>query len=176
MRILALCGSLRRESVHRLLLGALAQAAPPSAEFEFFDGLHALPHFNPDDEEAAQAVVIPFQRAIAEADVVIVACPEYAHGIPGAFKNALDHIVNTTVFDGKPTLLLCASARSGYAPAQLAEVLRTLGAALSGPVVVELPLNPAGAQAALHTPTKQSEIKGVLEQFLNRNQGAAAGG
>lgn len=160
LKVLALCGSLRAESVNLALLRALAGAAPDGVQVQFFDGLRHLPLFNPDEEDAAHAAVTKFRAALREADVVVIACPEYAHGIPGAFKNALDWVVGSAEFDQKPTLLLAASARGQHAPAQLAEVLRTMGAVLIGLHSAGLPGRLPEAKAALQLPEAQERLAG----------------
>jgi NAD(P)H-dependent FMN reductase len=91
----------------------------------------ALPLFNPDDDTEGAApgpAVVGFRKAIAGADGLIVCSPEYAHGIPGVLKNALDWLVSEENFAGKPVMLLNISPVSTYVHAQLAEVLRTMSA------------------------------------------------
>lgn len=166
MRIVALSGSLRQFSVNTALLQALAQSAPAGIQIEVFSGLRTLPPFNPDLEEQDVEAVTAFRRALAQAEAVVVSCPEYAHGLPGAFKNALDWVVGSAEFDGKPTLVLCASARSDYAPAQVAEVLRTMGAEVSGPVKLDLPRDFAQAQAVLAQPDLKPQLA-ALASWLN---------
>ncbi|MHA0038861.1 NADPH-dependent FMN reductase [Deinococcus sp. PESE-13] len=166
MKLLALSGSLRADSVNTALLRALAEAAPAGVRVELFDGLRDLPLFNPDDEERENAAVTAWRAVLRGADAVVISSPEYAHGIPGAFKNALDWVVGSAEFDGKPTLLLGASARPQHAPTQLAEVLRTMGARVQGPHLLDLPGNVAAAQAALRTPARQAEARDFLAALL----------
>lgn len=104
-----------------------------------FDDLGHLPHFNPDIEDQEIAAVSTFRTALNAADAVLIACPEYAHGLPGAFKNALDWVVGSGELSGKPVLMLNASARSFHAPAQLAEILRTMDAWMLEGVLIEVP-------------------------------------
>ncbi|MDO4247223.1 MAG: NADPH-dependent FMN reductase [Deinococcus sp.] len=155
MRVLLLCGSLRAESVNRALLRAFAEQAPAAAEVQFFDGLNAIPIFNPDHEKPEPESVKVFRLALEQADAVVVACPEYAHGIPGAFKNALDWVVSSTGLQDKPTLVLTALGRSRHVPMQLAEVLSTMSARILGPYLAGIHTTVAAAQAELQTPTKQ---------------------
>lgn len=149
MKVLALCGSLRADSVNLALLRAMARQAPAGMAVDFFGAWDTLPAFNPDREDGAGSGVGAFREALRGADAVLISSPEYAHGLPGAFKNALDWVVGSAEFDGKPTLLLCASARPEHAPAQLAEVLRTMGAAVSGPYLLDLPSRRAAAEPFL---------------------------
>ena len=131
-RVLCLSGSLRRVSANSSALVAAQRLAPPSLELQLYDGLGTLPLFNPDDEAGAlPAAVLALRDAVGRADALLIACPEYAHGVPGAFKNLLDWLVGSLEFPGKPVLLLNASARgSHHAQDALAEILRTMSAVL----------------------------------------------
>jgi chromate reductase, NAD(P)H dehydrogenase (quinone) len=99
-------------------------------KWETYEGLADLPHFNPDHDEDGLPVPPPVadlrSRAIA-ADGWVISSPEYAHGVPGSLKNALDWLVSCPELPGKPVLLLNASAAGGnFAQAALAETLRTM--------------------------------------------------
>ncbi|GAA5503097.1 hypothetical protein Dxin01_02846 [Deinococcus xinjiangensis] len=170
MKVLALCGSLRAESVNLALLQTLTEINP---NVKVFDGLRDLPLFNPDNEAQENAAVTAFRLALREADAVAIACPEYAHGIVGAFKNALDWVVGSAEFDQKPTLLLSALSRSAHAPAQLAEVLKTMGAVVVGPYSAGLPSRVAEAKAALTTPEAQGKLRGWLQHLAESHTGCA---
>jgi chromate reductase len=133
MRILALSGSLRANSSNARLLRAGARLAPEGARFTFYDQKIAeLPHFNPDlDAEGAVAPppVAELRRQLAAADGVLICCPEYAHGVPGAFKDALDWIVSSGELTDKPVAVLMASASGAeYARAALVPTLEVMGA------------------------------------------------
>jgi NAD(P)H-dependent FMN reductase len=142
-RVLCLSGSLRRVSSNAAALEAAQQLAPPTLELELYRGLGTLPLFNPDDEMAAVPVsVSALREAVGRADALLIACPEYAHGVPGAFKNLLDWLVGSVEFPGKPILLLNTAARGSYhAQEALAEILSTMSAQLlaSRPMPVGLP-------------------------------------
>jgi NAD(P)H-dependent FMN reductase len=130
VRVLAISGSLRAHSSNRALLDAAGALVPPGMHWELYEGLAELPHFNPDDDEDGR----PVPRAVAElrarviaADGWVISSPEYAHGVPGSLKNALDWLVSCPELPGKPVLLLNASAAGGnFAQAALAETLRTM--------------------------------------------------
>ncbi len=127
MRILAISGSLRAASSNRSLLEATALAAPPGVEIVLFEGLGALPHFNPDlDIDPAPAAVTYWREALRNADAVLLSSPEYAHGVPGALKNALDWIVSSGEFMNKPVALVNASPRGEFAQSSLAETLTVM--------------------------------------------------
>jgi NAD(P)H-dependent FMN reductase len=130
MKILCLSGSLREQSSNTLLLRAAVHLAPPDVRLELDPGLGVLPHFNPDlDTETPPESVREFRARLAQADGVLISCPEYAHGVPGAFKNALDWVVSSGELVDKPVALINASATGGtIAQAQLLEILRTMTA------------------------------------------------
>jgi chromate reductase len=125
--ILTLSGSLRAASTNSALLAALRANAPPGCRVMLYDGLGRLPIFNPDDEAdrtppEAGALI----DAVTAADGVIVSSPEYAHGVPGGLKNALDWLVSRDAAVGKPAMLVHASPRSLIARAALGEIMRTM--------------------------------------------------
>ena len=121
--ILAISGSLRRDSLNSAALRAAATAAARSGvAVELDDSVRALPLFDPDLEEEPPAEVERFRTACARADGVLFAVPEYVFGIPGAFKNALDWTVGSGSLDRKPVALLSVAQ-----PGRGAEVRRALG-------------------------------------------------
>ena len=151
MHVLTISGSLRARSSNTELLRAAALVADPSWTFDHYDGLAALPHFNPDlDFEGATPpeAVRDLRARIAAADALLISSPEYAHGVPGALKNALDWMVSDAAMIGKPIALLNASARSTFAHPQLAETLRTMSTALTAEASVTVPLDGRKLDAA----------------------------
>jgi NAD(P)H-dependent FMN reductase/RimJ/RimL family protein N-acetyltransferase len=126
-RILAIPGSLRACSTNLLLLQTAALLARTDMRMESFTALGDIPLFNPDRTDVPPAVAA-LRTSIQNADAVIISAPEYAHGLPGALKNALDWLVSGIELTGKPVVLFNTSARSVYAQAALREVLVTLGA------------------------------------------------
>jgi len=151
VHVLTISGSLRARSSNTELLRAAALVADPSWTFDHYDGLAALPHFNPDlDFEGATPpeAVRDLRARIAAADALLISSPEYAHGVPGALKNALDWMVSDAAMIGKPIALLNASARSTFAHPQLAETLRTMSTALTAEASVTVPLDGRKLDAA----------------------------
>jgi chromate reductase len=141
LNILAISGSLRAASTNSALVEALAGNAPSDCRVEVYDGLGRLPIFNPDDEgERTPPEAVKLIDAVTQADGVIVSCPEYAHGVPGGMKNALDWLVSRDAAVGKPAMLVHASPRSLYARAALAEIMRTMSFALYEGAALEIAL------------------------------------
>jgi NAD(P)H-dependent FMN reductase len=142
MRILTLCGSLRARSSNRAILRAYERVAPAGVVFEHYDRIGALPHFNPDlDDVDAPPEVAALRASLAGADAVVISTPEYAHALPGSFKNALDWLVSDPAFAGKPVAILHAARGSTWALDSLKEVLRTMSARILDAASVLLPLN-----------------------------------
>ena len=127
-RILAISGSLRRASCNTALLRAAATLAPAGVDIRVYDGLGDLPLFNPDLEGKEPASVKDLCAQVRAVDGVLIASPEYAHGVTGAMKNALDWLVGTEVFVDKPVALLNASPRATLAQAALTETVRVMAA------------------------------------------------
>jgi NAD(P)H-dependent FMN reductase len=126
MHVLAISGSLRAASSNGALLDAAARLAPEGARIVRFEGIGALPHFNPDlDLEPPPPAVAQWRDALRGADAILLSSPEYVHGVPGALKNALDWIVSSGELSGKP-LALINTSRSSFATPQLREILGTM--------------------------------------------------
>lgn len=143
MKLFAISGSLRARSFNTALLRAASGLLPEGVEAVLYGGLSELPHFNPDlDVDPAPAAVADLRARIAEADGVLICSPEYAHGVPGSLKNALDWIVSSGEFTDKPTLLINASPSfmgASLAQANLTEILRVMGAKLPDSAVFSVP-------------------------------------
>jgi chromate reductase len=126
MRFLAVSGSLRRGSVNTALLRAATLVAPAGINVVLYDGIGHLPHFDPDCGDNLPPPVVALRALMCDADGLLIASPEYAHGVPGAFKNALDWVVSCAELGAKPVALLNASGRAVHAQAALAEVITTM--------------------------------------------------
>jgi chromate reductase len=141
VRILAISGSLRKESSNTAVLLAAGRLAPSDWEVVFYEGLAQLPHFNADmdtDDPPAQAVAL--REQVGSCDGIILCSPEYARGVSGALKNALDWLVGSLEFPGKPVALINASQRATSADAHLRLTLTTMSARLVEAASNMLPL------------------------------------
>lgn len=147
VRILAISGSLRVASSNSALLRAAVSLAPEGVEVVLYEGLASLPHFNPDlddlDAGTAPPTVMDFRSQLDASDGVLISSPEYAHGVPGALKNAIDWVVSSGQIYEKPVALLNASMGATHAYASLAETLTTADANIieEASVRVGLPTN-----------------------------------
>jgi NAD(P)H-dependent FMN reductase len=171
MKILALSGSLRAASINSALLRAAARLAPQDMSITLFAGIGHLPLFNPDCENLPPAVVKDFLSSVAEADALLIASPEYAHGVTGAIKNALDWLVGFEPFAGKLVAVLNASPRAHHADDALRETLKTMAAVIDETASVAIPVLGACSDedAMVSTPA----IAGAIEQALKALHAAA---
>lgn len=129
-KILAISGSTRKNSSNAALLKTISGMLP-DFEFHFYEGVDQLPHFNPDlDIDPAPEAVAHFRQLLKEADGVLICTPEYAMGVPGSLKNALDWTVSSADFSKKPTGLVTASSVGEKAHASLLETLSIIEAKL----------------------------------------------
>jgi NAD(P)H-dependent FMN reductase len=133
IKILGVSGSLRAASLNTALLQAVARLAPPDIQVSLYRGIGSFPLYNPDIEEPAPPQIMDFRAQLRVADGVLLASPEYAHGVTGAMKNALDWVVGCDAFVNKPVALLNASSRATHAQVALSETI----AVMSGRIVEE---------------------------------------
>jgi NAD(P)H-dependent FMN reductase len=144
MSILALSGSLRAASLNSMLLRAMARLAPPHLKVQVWQGLGELPLFNPDMEALDPPPVARLRTALLASDALIIASPEYAHGVSSVMKNALDWMVGNLSLVDIPVALLNASPRATHAQAALRETLLTMSARVIDAACVAVPLLGSG--------------------------------
>lgn len=148
MRVLAISGSLRRNSINTALLKAAQLLAPPDMKISIYENLGNLPLFNPDFEGSEPAVVRDLWRKLDAADGLLIASPEYAHGVTGAMKNCLDWLVGGHEFVSKPVVVINAAPRAHHAFDSLKETIRTMHGALIEDACVTLPVVLSLAESA----------------------------
>ena len=171
MKILAICGSLRAASLNAMLLRAVVRIAPRDIHVYLSQGIGDLPLFNPDIETAHPLSVTRLRAEIMAADALIIASPEYAHGVTGAIKNALDWMVGNESFVNKPVALLNASPRATHAQAALREILLTMSAHVVDAAYVAVPM--LGANIEEEGVVQHTEIRAALLTSLRLLQAAA---
>jgi chromate reductase, NAD(P)H dehydrogenase (quinone) len=133
MQLLTLCGSLQAESNNRRLLtmteAALSRGALLGHAVRHYAGLAELPHFNPDLEAGGPlAVVEDLRQAVAQADALLMACPEYGHSLPGALKNAIDWLIGSGELEGKLIATMASTPSEERGRFGLQALHQTLGA------------------------------------------------
>src|SRR3569832_131437 len=120
MKFLAISGSLRAASLNSALLRAVARLAPADFSVELSRSLGDLPLFYHDIDDSDPLPVANLRTQILSADALLIASPEYAHGVTGVMINALDWMVGCEAFVHNPVALLNASPRAVHAQARIA--------------------------------------------------------
>ncbi len=170
MRLVAISGSLRAASLNTSVLEAAQRLVPDGVEIELFDGIGRLPFFNSDLEAGElPEQVAGFRQVIAKADGILISSPEYARGVSGLLKNALDWLVGSEEFPGKPVALINTSPRATHALAALTTTLETMSAQLIKDASITLPLlgttNDADSIAA--NPELADPLRDAIEKFVS---------
>lgn len=165
MKFLALSGSLRAASINSAFCRAAARLAPPGIDVTVYDGLGRLPLFNPDLERDLPPPVSALRAAVDGADALIVASPEYAHGISGPMKNALDWLVAFEGTVAKPVALVNTSPRAHHALDALREVLQTMSLRIVPSASVSLTL--LGACITEEAMIASTEVSGGIRAMLD---------
>jgi chromate reductase len=176
MQILGIAGSLRAGSYNRQLLRLAAENLPDGVELAVWEGLRDLPAYNEDDEGTSLAVAA-FRAAVAAADAVLIATPEYNGSIPGALKNALDwgsRPQATSSFRGKPVAVIGASPGSFGGVWAHAETRKVLG--LMGSRVVEAELSLGKAPDRLAEPDEDllGQLRATIDLLVDEAAARAA--
>ena len=174
MRVLAISGSLRRDSHNTRLLRAAAELMPPPAELELFEDLKPLePYDEDDDREPAPRNARRLREAIEAADAVLIATPEYNHSIPGQLKNALDWAsrpFRANALLNKPAAVIGASTGMFGAVWAQAEVRKVLGASGARVLDRELPVAKAaqafGEDGRLAEPEHRDQLAEILAELV----------
>ena len=164
MRVLGISGSLRASSINSALLRAAVRLAPPEVTLTVFHGVSELPLFNPDLEASLPPQVSVLHEAVAASDALLLASPEYAHGVTGSIKNALDWLVSFAPFAGKHVAVLNASPRAHHADAALRETLKTMSAVIVEAASISIPLLGANLseEGMVRDPLASSAVKRCL--------------
>jgi NAD(P)H-dependent FMN reductase len=141
-----------------------------------YDGLGDLPLFNPDLDPSRDPAVVELTALILDADALIIASPEYAHGVTGAMKNGLDWMVGNETFILKPVALLNASPRATHAQAALRETITVMSARIIEAASIDVPLPILGRSISEDAIVQHIEISYVLLGALEALQAAVRDG
>ena len=162
MKILGISGSLRSGSYNTGLLRTAARLFPADAEFEIWDRLKEVPPYDEDDDvDQGPAPAAALREAVADADAVLFATPEYNSSVPGQLKNAVDWVsrpLATNPLRNKPVAVVGASTGAFGAVWAQAELRKVLAA--TGARVVE------GEVAVGHAPTRFDESGTLVDENL----------
>ncbi len=128
-KVLAISGSTRQQSTNQYLINAIIDLSSGELDIGLFNDLEQMPQFNPDkDNEHVHDTVSRFRQLISKADGIIICTPEYAHGVPGALKNAIDWTISTGEFPNKPTMLITAATDGRFGHKALLDTMRAIEA------------------------------------------------
>jgi chromate reductase len=126
-KILAISGSTRQNSSNLSLIKAIIELFAEGLDIKIFEGLSKIPPFNPDiDNDHPPKEIAEFRRQLSEADGILICTPEYAMGVPGTLKNAIDWTVSSCEFSHKPVALITASSEGHKGHLSLLETLRII--------------------------------------------------
>ena len=170
MLVLGIAGSLRSGSHNAQLLRHVVEELPEGVELEVFDRLAEIPAYDPDLEDLCPDAVEDLKAAIAAADAVLIATPEYNGSIPGALKNALDWVsrpIAETPIRSKPVAVIGASTGAFGGVWAQRELKKVLG--LMGARVLDLELAVAKADRALADPDTELRLQlaGVVSELVS---------
>jgi chromate reductase len=167
-----ICGSLRSGSTNEALLRTVASLLPSDVVADFYDGMSALPHFNPDDDhDPLPPAVADLRSRIATADAILFSTPEYAGAMPGALKNLLDWTVGGVETTDKPAAWINISISPGGAAnthESLTTVLRYTGIDVIDAACVRIPVHrdAIGANGLIDDASIEAEILAAVTILL----------
>lgn len=161
--VIAICGSTRKKSTNLNLLYAMKELSRDYFDITIFESIDLIPHFNPDlDNESPPTEVIRFRKELREADAILICTPEYAMGVPGILKNAIDWTVSSMEFSKKPTALITASSSGEKGHASLLETLQVIKANITSNTQLIIPF----AKTKINQENKITDGK-TLEEVMN---------
>ncbi|CAN5401152.1 hypothetical protein BH10BAC3_BH10BAC3_11620 [soil metagenome] len=167
--ILAISGSTRADATSNHLIKAIANLYEEELNITLFENIATLPHFNPDDDkEVVAKAVADFRQQIQEVDGVIICTPEYAHGVPGTLKNAIDWTVSSADFSNKPTVLITASTDGRFGHAALLETLKVIEAkdVESLQLIIRFVKTKVGSDATIIHAETLAAVKKLMNDFI----------
>lgn len=169
MRLLAISGSLRANSSNTFVLQAAKILAPVFVDVTLYLDLSKLPHFNPDlDREPLPDIITSLKQQVKDSDGILISSPEYAHGVPGSLKNALDWLVSSVEFPGKPIVLINTNPRATIALASLHETLTTMSAHIveSNNITLAIAGRGLDVQGIVADPELSASLSKAIASFL----------
>lgn len=168
--IFAISGSLREGSSNHSILQFLARIIPTEDNYTIYDRLRDIPAFDPGiDTDSLPAPVADFREKLSQADGIIICTPEYAFGVPGALKNALDWTVSSGSFSGKPTALITASTGGENAHEAMIKILGAIDAKLvpETKLLIQFVRSKINASGNVTDPDTNQKLKTLIDTFMN---------
>ena len=168
-KVLAISGSTRKESSNGNLIKAIAALSANEIDLVLFDDIASLPHFNPDDDnETAPAAVTDFRKQLKAADGILICTPEYAMGLPGSLKNAIDWTVSSCEFSHKPVAAITASSSGKKAHQSLLDTLAVIEANIENTsLLISFIKTKVNADGSITDAKTLSEIESLIANFTS---------
>ena len=167
--IFAISGSLRAGSSNHNILKHIGGLLPADISYNVYGGLANIPPFDPGlDDDAPPQPVVELRHAVLHADAVVICTPEYAFGIPGQLKNALDWMVSSASFSGKPTALITASTGGENAHAALLKVLGAIDCSMidGGALLISYIRSKIDAEGNITDENTAAALKNITDRLL----------
>ena len=166
IKILAISGSLRANSSNNTILDAIEKMMPAGVDFFIYRGLGSLPQF--DDPEQIPITVSVWRKHLQEADAVLICTPEYAFGVPGSLKNALDWTVGSGELVNKPLALITASTGGEKAHASFLQIFAALSAKIpeGGSLLISFVRSKLNAAGEITDPPTLEAVQSVVKNLI----------
>jgi chromate reductase, NAD(P)H dehydrogenase (quinone) len=168
-KIVAICGSTRQNSINLELLKIIAQLYHETIDFEIVADIDQIPHFNPDLDNPTDvpSQVLGFRSLLKSSDAILICTPEYAMGVPGTLKNALDWTVSSMEFSHKPTALITASTSGEKGHTSLLETLKVIEAKIDNKtsLLISIPRTKIKEGAIVDEATLL-KVRGLMEDLM----------
>jgi chromate reductase len=169
-KIFAISGSLRDASSNHKILQLLGKMMPAGTNYTLYDGLRDIPAFDPGiDTGNPPAPVSDLREKVLQAGGIIICTPEYAFGVPGALKNALDWTVSSGSFSGKPTALITASTGGENGHEAMIKILGAIDAKLTPEttLLIQFVRSKMDADGNITHPETAQKLRTLIEVFIN---------
>jgi chromate reductase, NAD(P)H dehydrogenase (quinone) len=166
IKILAVSGSLRANSSNAIILQAIEKMMPEQVEFFIYKGLGGLPQF--DDAEEVPVAVSDWRKHLQDADAVLICSPEYAFGVPGSLKNAMDWTVGSGELVNKPLALITASTGGEKAHAAWLQIFTALSASIpnGAAVLISYVRSKLNATGEISDAATLEAVKAVVKKLI----------
>ena len=167
-KVIALSGSVRKDSSNLHIIKAIANLAAESLDIEMYDKLEELPYFNPDrDKDRVPEAVEAFRNKLIEADGVLICTPEYVFSLPGVLKNAIEWLVSTTILSEKPVALITASGLGEKAHQSLRLIIKTLYAKTpeNAQLLIQGARTKVNSSGVITDPATLQKVKQLISSF-----------
>ena len=172
-KILAISGSTRERSINLNLIKAIEELSADQFEIKIFNGLSGIPHFNPDlDTDNPPEAVRGFRMRLAEAEGILICTPEYAMGVPGTLKNAIDWTVSSCEFSHKPVALITASSVGQKGHLSLLETLRIIESDIpdDSQLLISFVKTKVNSEGKITDPETEAKVKKLIASFVETIQ------